>query len=212
MRGKWLIGCLLALTGANSFAADWDGLYAGINGGFTSMSTDWFDRDYYWYGGTFRANSSGQTFGAQIGWNVQKGNTVLGLETDYRTGHVEKQSDIGMLMKDELKSLMTIRTRFGFAVDQSLFYGTLGAARAYSWHTWQDLPDRVKFGNYKIGVAYGFGLERKVGSRLSLRAEYLAARIPAATRKVAPGGAVPIYFYEVSNSITNIGLGLNYHF
>jgi outer membrane immunogenic protein len=209
MRGKWLIGCLLALTGTQSFAADWGGFYAGVNGGFTSMASDWFDQDYYWSGGTFRANSSGQTVGAQFGWNVQKGNTVLGLETDYRAGHIEKHSFPNSLeFKDKLKSLVTLRTRFGLAVDQSLIYGTLGAARGYSWHTWQDLPDRTKFGNYKIGVAYGFGFERKIGARLSLRGEYLAARIPAVTARVSSGGDD----VELSNNVSNIGLGLNYHF
>jgi len=112
MRGKWLIGCLLALTGAHSFAADWSGLYVGVNGGMTSMASDWYDQDDYWNRGTIRANSTGQTLGAQVGWNFQSGGSVLGLEADYRSGHIEKLSDLsGIDLKDELKSMMTLRRR-----------------------------------------------------------------------------------------------------
>jgi outer membrane immunogenic protein len=209
MRGKWLLGCLLALTGANSFAGDWSGLYAGVNGGVTTMASDWYDQDYYWYGGTYRATSQGLTAGVQVGWNAQKGNTVWGFEADYRTGKADKISDLGgMVFKDELKSLMTLRTRFGLAFDKSLIYGTLGAARSYTWHTWRDTPDRSKFGNHKTGVAYGFGVERRLSDRLSLKGEYLAARIPAVTARVSSGGDD----FELSNTLSTIGLGLNYHF
>ena len=213
MRGKWLLGCLLALIGAHSFAGDWSGLYAGVNGGVTTMASDWYDQDDYWNRGTFRAHSSGQSLGGQVGLNFQSGATVLGLEVDYRSGHIEKFSDLnGLELKDELKSLITLRTRFGLAIDEGLLYGTLGAARAYSWHTWQDLPNRSKFGNYKIGVVYGFGYERKIGARLSLRGEYLAARIPSVTRRVDGPPAGLSYDYEVSNTLSHIGVGLNYHF
>jgi len=84
--------------------------------------------------------------------------------------------------------------------------------RAYSGHTWRDLPERTKFGNYKIGVVYGFGYERKVSAHLSLRGEYLAARIPSVTRRVSGPPTGLVYDYEVSNTLSNFGVGLNYHF
>src|SRR5882757_1978211 len=60
---------------------DWTGFYLGINGGYGFGRSSWSDPAVGTDSGRF--NTSGATFGGQVGYNWQTGPAVLGVETDF---------------------------------------------------------------------------------------------------------------------------------
>ena len=118
---------------------NWSGFYAGINGGTASDSQDW--------------NNHGGFFGGQIGYNVQRGNLVFGVETDLQT-----PTDSG----DNGFYFGTVRGRIGYAIDRALVYGTGGFAYAGA-----DCS-----GCSVDGWALGGGVEYKLAPSWSVKGEY----------------------------------------
>ncbi len=115
---------------------NWSGFYAGINGGAA------------WKGDS---DSEG-FFGGQLGFNVQRGKLVFGVETDLQnfTNSVIDDLYFG-----------TVRARAGYAFGRALVYGTGG----YSY-LGCDGCDTVD------GWAAGGGLEYKVTPSWSVKGEY----------------------------------------
>jgi len=193
-------------------ASDWNGFYAGVQGAAASYGTIWTDINYDWYGHSLIHAKEKILPGAQIGYNRQYDRVVYGVELDYRSGakHVTRY-DNNVYKTDKLKSLMTLRVRAGLAVDNSLLYGIVGAARADVSHSWiedADVPDSwYDLDNNRIGLAYGFGFERRLSKRLSARLEWLHADIPGAKNRNQNG-----YQMEISESLDSASLGLNFHF
>src|SRR5262245_1632885 len=92
---RLILSALALVIASTSFAADmpggryqqpayygpapfgWSGVYLGLNGGYGWGSSDW--------SGTVAAgsvNPGGGLFGGTIGFNIQSGNFVYGLESD----------------------------------------------------------------------------------------------------------------------------------
>jgi outer membrane immunogenic protein len=67
-------------AGAASPAADWTGIYVGVNGGFTFGGSAWSDSVTGSSSGSFR--TSGFVFGGTVGANYQAGSLVFGVEAD----------------------------------------------------------------------------------------------------------------------------------
>jgi outer membrane immunogenic protein len=123
------------LYGAPS--TDWSGFYLGINGG------DGWGKD----GGS---RSSGGMAGGTIGYNVQTGPTVYGIEADLDWSGADGQ-----------KYLSTVRGRLGYASGQLLPYLTGGLA----------FDNASGIGN--PGWTLGGGVEYRLSQVLSVKAEYL---------------------------------------
>lgn len=93
---------------------DWRGLYAGANVG------------YEWGGTTNNPTEpSGVMGGLQAGYNWQIGQFVLGAETDIQASAAD---DTFAPWKFSNPWFGTLRGRAGFALNNILFYGTLGLA------------------------------------------------------------------------------------
>jgi outer membrane immunogenic protein len=148
----------------------------------------------------------GGVFGAQLGanWRVAPA-WVLGVETD---GQWSGQKDsvcisqclpagapnslLGTINEQELKSFGTARGRFGWvAPSGALWYATGGAAWGHVEDTMTlvatpgflaaGAANMASFSHNRIGWTVGAGLEAPVGSKLSIKAEYLYVDLGSVT-------------------------------
>jgi outer membrane immunogenic protein len=92
--------------------------------------------------------------GGQVGFNIQRGSVVAGIETDLDSVTANGGGYTG-----------TARGRLGLAVDRLLFYGTGGYAYAGSACT----------GCFADGWVAGTGVEYKLDKNWSIKGEYLHA-------------------------------------
>src|SRR6202790_3816817 len=109
---------------------DWTGFYIGIEGGGslgTSNHEDRLDNPY-----TLGYNVKGGLVGGTVGYNWQMSSFVFGLEGDLSwVSEVGTHPDDGPVVGNVAFSsstkenwLATARARFGYAVNNLLFYGT----------------------------------------------------------------------------------------
>jgi outer membrane immunogenic protein len=202
----WLIGATaaLGLMGNAAGAADlyrspapyapatpytafsWMGPYVGANFG------------YQW--GTLSnsgANPSGIAGGLQAGFNWQYQQLVIGGETDLQ---LSNSSDTFANYQFANPWFGTVRGRAGLAMNNILFYGTLGLAYGRG---------RVDIGsaaedNMHFGWTAGAGIEVGMSHNWSVKAEYLYIDL----------GSENYALTGTNNALTSnlLRLGVNYHF
>jgi outer membrane immunogenic protein len=134
----------------------WAGPYLGGNVGW-----DWGSVD------NNPTKPSGFVGGAQAGYNFQNGPWVLGIEGDLQaTG----ASDTFAQWKFSNPWFGTVRGRAGYAVNNILFYGTVGLA-------FGELSGQTFFGptesHTNAGWTIGFGAEFGLAQNWSAKIEYL---------------------------------------
>jgi outer membrane immunogenic protein len=115
---------------------NWTGFYIGIAGGGSLGTTTHIDRATG-LGDTLGYNVKGGLVGGTIGYNWQTGPLVVGFEGDVSwVGEYGSHFDDGLAGDPAFQSftketwLATARARFGYAVNNLLFYGTGGYAGA----------------------------------------------------------------------------------
>lgn len=124
---------------------NWSGLYVGVNAGYGwSANTDYLD-------------PTGAFGGGQIGYNIQRGNIVFGLETDFQGSGI---SDGG----SSLDWFGSLRGRLGYAFDRALVYGTAGFGYGQ--------VSNFGFSETQTGWVVGAGVEYKLTPVWSAKAEY----------------------------------------
>jgi outer membrane immunogenic protein len=206
MRNR-LIGAAsaVALTATLASAADygsqWRGAYIGGNFG------------YQWDTVTNSgADPVGFSGGGQVGYNWQIGQFVVGLETD-----VQASSANATFANYQFSNpwFGTVRGRGGIALNNILFYGTLGLAYGRGQLDVGGLSET----NLHTGLAAGFGLEVGLTNNWSVKAEGLFndyGNRPYAvlgTNMALTNGAAQLgvnYGFGLTNSVAR--LGVNYHF
>jgi outer membrane immunogenic protein len=169
---------------APAYTAEWAGFYAGVNGGFGWAGNNQL-RDPQTWGALYNGLSPEGGFGGgQIGYNwqgVYHPRLVLGVEADIEGSDISSHrflpgmgpSDIREY-KSNLDYLGTVRGRLGYAFDRTLIYFTGGFAYG-GLHKWGDdynPPIGQTFNGVATGYVLGGGLEYKIGSAWSLKAEY----------------------------------------
>ena len=115
---------------------DWTGFYIGVEGGGSLGTSDHVDR----VTGASDANGynvKGGLAGGTLGYNWQMSSFVVGFEGDASwVGEYGSNPDIGPVGNPAFTSftketwMATARARFGYAVNNLLFYGTGGYAAA----------------------------------------------------------------------------------
>jgi outer membrane immunogenic protein len=223
MKRLLLAACagLLAVTvAAPSFAADlprpaykapayiapvftWSGFYVGINGGYGFGTSEWSAGALT----TGSFDTSGWLGGGTLGFNLQTGVWVFGLEGDfdYTTMSGSAACGGGTTCQTRINWLATARGRIGYAFDRFLPYITGGAA----------------FGNVRMGTAAGVDHDMQVGwvvgagleyaflGAWSAKAEYNYVDLGTATcgAPACGGGGVDVSFHTHI-----VKAGLNYRF
>lgn len=169
------------LTGYN-----WGGAYAGVNAGYT-------------WGRISNSNvrPSGLEGGLQAGYNWQNGQFVFGAETDLQ---ITGADDTFAPWKFSNPWFGTLRGRGGVALNNILFYGTLGLAYGGLRGEIGGLTETKTH----IGWAGGLGMEVGLTPNWSAKVEYLYMDLSNRS-------------YSVTGTNNGLGanmlrFGVNYHF
>ena len=148
---------------------DWNGFYAGINGGW-----GWGRSGFDFVGGGLgntAFDTSGGLIGGTLGFNLQAGQVVFGLEGDLAWTNLRGSSFCPVGVCETRNSwLGTARGRLGYAFDRFLPYVTAGAAFGDVKAT---VPGLGTASDTKVGWTAGAGVEYAVSRNWSVKAEYL---------------------------------------
>ena len=150
---------------APAYAERWQGPYLGANLG------------YQWSGVTDSgADPSGITGGVQAGYSWQFGQFVFGGEADIQASAAE---DRFASWKFSNPWFGTVRARGGLAMDNVLFYGTLGLA--YGTLKAQSTIFGTSESHIAVGWSGGAGIEVALAGPWTARAEYLYVNLDQRT-------------------------------
>ncbi len=161
----------------------WTGFYVGVNGGYAFGDERNNRRSPFF---RVRDNGDGSALGgAQIGYNMQFGMFVAGIEADAQAIDFERinpvlvpgrNNRINRNNDDEVDIFGTVRGRLGLAAfDRGLIYATGGLA----WKTDADNNGGGRFGGNgnnggdNIGFTVGGGVEYAFTNNISLKVEGL---------------------------------------
>ena len=122
------------------------------------------------------------TGGGQIGYNLQCGQFVFGVEADFN--FLGSETNTGVLsggvipvtFRDEIDWFGTLRGRLGVVVHpHAMLYGTAGLAYADTTHTFSvpSVPFSQKDSDFQVGWTAGGGIELLRDNRWLFRAEAL---------------------------------------
>ena len=159
---------------------NWSGFYIGVNGGWGASRNR-----YEWTGPAgvtalgYSADATGGTFGGEIGYNMQAGAWVFGLEAQYNWADLNRAyyGPIGTWsIGTKVDAIGLFTGRIGYAANNVLFYVKGGAAVANndSWAAWNGV-NFATASNTRWGGALGVGLEYGFSPNWSLGAEYMHA-------------------------------------
>ena len=143
----------------------WTGAYAGANGGFGWTTSGGLD-------------ASGGFGGGQIGYNVQTGSLVLGIEGDVAgsgISHTVNGNLFGIPFTTAFNNdtLASLRGRAGFAYNSWLFYGTGGAGWGHEKIAGNIAGAPFSSNEWLSGWTAGAGVEWSFAPNWSTKFEYL---------------------------------------
>jgi outer membrane immunogenic protein len=161
------------VTKAYSPIYTWTGFYLGLNGGGGWGRSRWDNVDTF--------DVSGGLIGATVGYNVQLGQVVFGVEGDIDWSGIKGDMNPvlcpgGCTTRNHW--LATVRGRIGYAFDRFLPYLTGGLALGNIDAT---LPGLVGIDQTNAGWTIGGGIEFGVTNNVSLKAEYLYVDLGSVT-------------------------------
>jgi outer membrane immunogenic protein len=206
-----------------ALAFSWAGHYFGVHIGGLWGKKDWTELDI----GTSSHNFSGLIGGAQLGFNMQSGPMVFGIQGDWSwtngkgsnncvtatyfgsTGTFECASNV--------KWLASVPGRVGYAMDRSMIYVKGGWAWENDSYTFNLVsPTALSVATAsgtRSGWTLGGGWEMVIGPRWTAFVEYnyydFGNRNADFTSSLAPGVTVPV---EIKESKHVVKVGLNYMF
>ncbi|UPK24114.1 outer membrane protein [Bradyrhizobium sp. 195] len=151
---------------------DWSGFYIGINGGGGSADTSW---NLVGFGPEGSHNSTGGTVGGQVGYRLQSGQFVFGVEgqgnwADFSGDNISGIT--GFRNRTRVDSFGLITGQVGYAWNNVLLYAKGGAAvvsnkyDVYSAVTGANLDraDETRWGGtVGAGLEFGFAPNWSVG-------------------------------------------------
>ena len=206
----------------------WAGPYIGINLGVAwnhAKFTDVGDPvlgDFAFPAGTtfWSPNKAGFTGGGQIGYNLQSGNLVYGLEADLNgvdsktTNNINSPHYItGVTATTKLEWMATVRARAGMTVlPQTLIYVTGGAAFAHFNDSWSPIAapqDSFSSSKTRAGWTVGGGVEYMLARNWTAKIEGLYADFGSST--VAGQSAfLSTYRSHFAHEVATVRGGLNW--
>jgi outer membrane immunogenic protein len=218
--------------------SSWTGLYGGVNGGgafgnttgtltsFAPAAAAGPQRD-------LGAKHDGGFGGAQIGFNLQSGSWVFGVETDIQgaaIGNTSTKTIAGTATtlpsvstgRDHIDWFGTLRARAGVTVDQVLFFGTAGLAYGGVRSSATNIVMPVGAGGVfagtttdtRVGWAAGAGVEWGFAPGWSVKGEYLHVDLGSSNVTIVdpvnfPGASAT---YRFNHAFDAVRVGVNYRF
>ena len=191
----------------------WSGLYIGAHAGLATGTTE---ADFPVLGMGLPSGDigfDGALYGGHVGYNLQFGSTVVGIEGSFSGATVSGSSGCIVLMSCErdVEWLATVAARIGYAMDRSLFYATAGVA-------WSELATTVSLlgctclegSETNQGWLVGFGMEYAITPSIIGRIEYVHVDLGSRTHTLeAPGGGFPEPA-RVAGSLDALRLGASF--
>jgi outer membrane immunogenic protein len=209
-------GSLPAKQVSPNSSYDWTGFYVGFNlGGLTGkIHYEYALKTWAPFG-----NLKGLV-GTQAGYNLQRGNIVVGVESDLQVTGQSFQTPLGGLnaavtTKQEVPVFLTFRGRAGLAMDRWLFYGTGGLAygevRSSTTITVPGAGTLTPgFVESRPGWTVGAGVEAPVWNGWTAKFEYLFVDLGAINQNIAGiGSFAPLNISSVVQD-HSLRIGLNY--
>jgi outer membrane immunogenic protein len=221
---------------------NWTGFYAGVHGAWIrddgdAVRTGLAGVPAISVPSRAGLSDDGLGGGGQIGYQMQFGSLVAGLETDFTLADVGRtRSSVNPASADpacgctavtELSSEMnwfgTVRGRVGVAVpdlgtffDRSLIYLTGGLAYAQIEHRGQITvtPPGVRLqatsDNVKMGFTVGAGTEIALTQNVSIKSETLYYNLEDESLTLARAGDQAVYRFENDGWISRVGVNVRF--
>jgi outer membrane immunogenic protein len=194
----------------------WTGLYVGGHLGIAWSDVQWADVSLT--AEPVSNNTSGIFGGGQIGYNLQLGNIVLGVEASV-SGTDLRDSARSLVVPTvtyttHINTIVTGTGRLGVAYDRWLIYGKGGWAGAQVDPSGNDtaLPDSFSFGEWRNGWTAGGGFEYKFQPDFSLGVEYGFIDLGSETKTGVTALGIPVTITDHDVQIQSVNARLNYHF
>lgn len=186
-------------------AFSWAGLYVGLNAGYGWGTANWNSGL-----GTGTSSPGGSLLGGTVGFNMQTGAFVYGVEGDVDASWMRDTSSTGTGFCSapgcgvQTSWFGTTRGRVGYAFDRALFYVTAGGAFA---DVQMSTGGAAATAN-RAGWTAGLGLEYALLGPWSAKVDYLYADLGSAGCSAAICGANTTVDFKTSI----VRLGVNYRF
>ncbi len=219
--------------GPASYASiNWSGLYGGVNAGYgdgtakTTVENSYGTSTNGGYGDQSKSfDSTGGIGGGQIGYNVQNGRVVFGVEADLDASGISGTDTNTLVLgsttstakgKGELNYAGTLRGRVGYTFGNALVYATGGLAfgDATDSLTWSGAAKGVSKSSTLTGYVLGAGTEYAISPAWSVKAEYQYIDLGSTSLSEAGssvnGHPVDAKFTD-DHTYNTVRVGLNYH-
>ena len=205
---------------AAPMAYNWSGFYVGVHGGGFWGSTDWTVSNAagaLTNGNIGGSASDGWLLGVQVGFNIQSGQWVFGVEGQWSWANADgdltcANGPLGRISCNaELNRVATLAGRVGIAFDRSLVYAKFGGA----WVDGDFTAAITGLGSVTQGVSrsgwmLGLGWEYAFGNNWSGKIEYNFLDLSDASRTFTRGANFATVTLDPEAHI--LKLGLNYRF
>ncbi len=197
-------------------AFSWSGLYIGAHVGYGWSDADWQFADTP--GISTNHSGEGGLLGGQIGYNIQSGRFVFGVEADMSSAWLDGGTacpNPAFNCDHSFNWIASLRGRAGMTVNgnRTLLYATGGGAWADVDYVASDAVTGAKFGtgfsNTHVGWVAGAGIEHMLTPNLSARLEYLYYGFDKVT---APAGALGGGPADLDLATQTVRFGLNFKF
>lgn len=187
-------------------AFDWTGFYIGAMGGY-----GWSNN--VTIGGIAITNPDfgGGFAGGTLGYNVQMGQIVFGVEADAAwsdINHTETDFIFGtpLTFQDKILSFGSITARGGVAVNNVLIYGKGGYAWTDNQISASVLGLTASESHFHNGWTVGGGIEWAFAGSWSVKGEYMFAQYLSETYLASLGGVA------LAANVNTVKVGINYRF
>ncbi len=198
---------------APDYGTDWSGPYLGAHLGVGDLKLNGI-HDSIFLGNVFDFSSlseMGNFSGAQIGWNFDAGDWILGAEADisavdFGRSTVDKLGDPYGLSTDYMGS---VRARLGKPIGNALIYGTGGIAFINGELSLN--AGRATRNINEQGVILGGGIATMFAPNVSLAVEGFWTRFDSSIDLNGVAGGVSGDRFELQETFTT-RFALNYHF
>ncbi len=149
---------------------DWGGFYLGATYGFsTGGRTDYINPDF-----SYPDLTSGSSYGAFAGYNIQRNNLVFGGEIAYSTVTNPSFGPVAF-PASTFSYFLDAKARVGVALGKSLVYGFAGYSMTH--YTQTNVAN-----NWDMdGMNYGVGVDILLGEKFIIGAEYIVRDVSGAT-------------------------------
>jgi outer membrane immunogenic protein len=208
---------LLALGSVSAIAdedrmsplGDWSGFYFGGHAGYMTVDTSGYQMGID-LSNADSGSGDGGIFGAQLGYNIQAGEFLIGFEAD---GSLLSVNAPDLDLKDTYSAdydwFASLRGRMGIVHDNTLVYATGGLAFT-RLDTTEPGSDFSSSSNGATGFAVGGGVEHMFAPQWSGRIEYLYASFNSITGVAAINSNDHDPMFKSDLHI--IRAGVNFHF